>query len=198
VTLATNFGELHLHTSAMDLGPLRILLADVFVRLRRQDPRWRPIFAPELAAGLSPANGATCRNVFTTYWKTMKKALLALAALALTGCTTANNNPLTQASANAKVVCENASHCERLWEFAQVWVAQTSGYKMRTITNNIIWTEGPLVQRVELAYEITKVPAGDGKYEIVVAAGCGNLFGCRPDRVTAITELTDRLRVIAP
>jgi len=40
VALTTNFGELHLHTSAMDPGPLRIYLSDVFVRLRRLDPHW--------------------------------------------------------------------------------------------------------------------------------------------------------------
>lgn len=40
ITLTTNFGELHLHYSKMEPGALRILLSDVFARLRRLDPKW--------------------------------------------------------------------------------------------------------------------------------------------------------------
>jgi hypothetical protein len=40
VTLTTNFGELHLHYSSMEPSVLRMSLADVFVKLRRQTPGW--------------------------------------------------------------------------------------------------------------------------------------------------------------
>lgn len=62
VTLTTNFGELHLHYGAMDPGPLRIYLADVFAALRRLNGRWREereaIIAAQLAQGAISADEA--------------------------------------------------------------------------------------------------------------------------------------------
>lgn len=62
VTLTTNFGELHLHYDAMDPGPLRIYLSDIFVNVRRLNTRWiqerGQIIAAQLANGTLSAEEA--------------------------------------------------------------------------------------------------------------------------------------------
>lgn len=42
ISLVTNFGELHLHYGGMEPSALRIALSDVFVKMRRMDPKWLP------------------------------------------------------------------------------------------------------------------------------------------------------------
>ena len=40
ITVTLNFGEVHLHYSGMEPNALRIALADIFVKLRKQNPEW--------------------------------------------------------------------------------------------------------------------------------------------------------------
>ncbi len=62
MTLTTNFGELHLHYGQMEPAALRIVLCNVFARLRNMDKCWRDsrqqIIDDQLADGFISAEDA--------------------------------------------------------------------------------------------------------------------------------------------
>lgn len=88
-----------------------------------------------------------------------------------------------QAKAERRIVCAKGDDCEAKWGRAITWVVRNSEWKIQTQTENIIQTFGPSTQfnSTANAFTVNKVPLGEGRYEITIGAGCGNLFGCIPD-----------------
>ena len=64
---------------------------------------------------------------------------------------------------------------------AQVWVINHSEYKLQTVTDSIIQTDGPSGGKRALAYQITKTPSNEGTATIGFAAHCDNMLGCEPN-----------------
>lgn len=111
-----------------------------------------------------------------------------IAATFLSACATAGPDPYTLAELQSPFICENKAQCDLFWQRAQVWIAQNSTYKIQTATDTVIQTYGPLGSRVDLAFQITRIPNADGSAQIKMSAGCANIFGCRPDKFGAILE----------
>lgn len=94
----------------------------------------------------------------------------------------------TQASANQEaskeIRCEAGSDCEMKWSRVTQWLLDHSDWKFRNVTDTLITTEGPL-DTAKPAYEVVKIPAGDGKtYLIKMRASCGEGIDCE-ERILA-------------
>jgi hypothetical protein len=107
--------------------------------------------------------------------------LFVVFSLVLGGCATMSTSDKAyyQRVANSPIYCTDAEDCEVKWGRAILWVSQNSHWKIRNQSDWLITTEGPF-DTVHAAYSINKVPLGNGKYQIMMQAGCGNLFGCVP------------------
>lgn len=105
----------------------------------------------------------------------MKRLLL---ALLLVAC--AHVTPEQRVAAAQPVWCY-AKDCEVKWARATQWLQDNSHWRISTVTETMLATEGPY-GKTFLAYEITKFPVNHGVYEIRFRAGCVNQgLGCHPD-----------------
>jgi hypothetical protein len=95
-------------------------------------------------------------------------------------------------AARTPVICTSQTECEVKWAKAIRWLQDNSRWKFRNVTENLVTTEGPM-DSSNAAFEVTRVPHGDGKtYDIVLRAWCG-ASQCRP----SILELgADFARVV--
>jgi hypothetical protein len=107
--------------------------------------------------------------------------LIALCALASACSTRGQVGPDTMQQATAPLTCTNKAECDAWWQRAQVWVTNHTTYKLQTITDSIIQTDGPSGGRRTLAFQITKTPNTNGSATIGFAAHCDNMFGCEPN-----------------
>lgn len=109
--------------------------------------------------------------------------LATLSSFGLTACDTIGMSPAQiaaqESNAAMRVTCSGSEDCEKRWARALDWVQRNSHWKLRTVTDTVITTEGPL-DTTYAAFEITKFPLGSGRYELRFRAGCGNIFGCVP------------------
>lgn len=75
--------------------------------------------------------------------------------------------------AAATITCTLGTDCEVRWSRVTTWLQANSQWKFRNVTDTLITTEGPL-DTIKPAFEVTKIPVGDGKtYRIVMRAFCG-------------------------
>ena len=85
------------------------------------------------------------------------------------------------------VLCVGKAQCDIYWQRAQAWVANNSEYRLQTVTDTVIETQGPLLARSALAFRVTRVPDDKDGARIVVVAACANAFGCNPESSVAVT-----------
>ena len=85
------------------------------------------------------------------------------------------------------VLCVGKAQCDIYWQRAQAWVANNSEYRLQTVTDTIIETQGPLVARTGLAFRVTRVPDDKDGARIYILTACGNAFGCSPTSSDAVT-----------
>ncbi|MEJ2768709.1 hypothetical protein [Mycetohabitans sp. B46] len=112
----------------------------------------------------------------------MKKAIIVALSVAAAGCSSQNQvSSQTMAQAVAPLSCTRKVQCDAWWQRAQVWISEHSAYRIATITDSVIQTEGPSVTRRDLAYVITKTPNNDGSATIGFSAQCSNMLGCLPN-----------------
>jgi hypothetical protein len=97
----------------------------------------------------------------------------------------------TEATANRAsaepVLCVGKAQCDIYWQRAQAWVANNSEYRLQTLTDTVIETQGPSVGRTGLAFRITRVPDDKDGASIYILAVCGNALGCSPTFSDAVT-----------
>ena len=84
------------------------------------------------------------------------------------------------------VLCVGKMQCDAYWQRAQAWVANNSEYRLQTVTDTVIETQGPTLARSALAFRVTRVPDNQDGARIFVLAACGNSFGCRPAAPDAV------------
>ena len=116
-------------------------------------------------------------------------AKLCIAVGLLYGCapvTISSDSAGTSMSSNP-VLCVGKAQCDIYWQRAQAWVANNSEYRLQTVTDTVIETQGPLLARSALAFRVTRVPDDKDGARIVVVAACGNAFGCNPESSVAVT-----------
>ncbi len=109
-------------------------------------------------------------------------AAIAAALALLAGCSTSGQIAgETMEQATAPLTCTNKAECDAWWARAQVWVSNHSEYKLQTVTDSIIQTDGPSGGKRALAYQITKTPSNEGTATVGFAAHCDNMLGCEPN-----------------
>ena len=115
---------------------------------------------------------------------------IAAMSFLIAGCATPGQNmsAADTAELNAPLYCNNETECKNVWERATYYVSTNSGYKIQNINDNLIETYNSVSPDTKLAWRVLKKPLGDGKYQIVTSAWCGNAFGCTPDPYEAILD----------
>ena len=113
---------------------------------------------------------------------------LCLMAGVLAGCVQVPvvSNPAAAAESEKPVLCVGKPQCDVFWRRAQAWVANNSEYRMQTVTDTVIETDGPTLGRTALAFRVTRVPDDRDGARIYVLASCSNAFGCSPEPSTAV------------
>jgi len=122
--------------------------------------------------------------------KTAIMSTLVTAIALLAGCsTTGQIAGETMEQATAPLTCTNKAECDAWWARAQVWVSNHSEYKLQTVTDSIIQTDGPSGGKRALAYQITKTPSNERDGDDRFRRPCDNMFGCEPNPWKAGAEL---------
>jgi hypothetical protein len=76
--------------------------------------------------------------------------------------------------ASAPITCTAGTDCEVRWSRVTLWLLDHSDWKFRDVTDTLITTEGPMDTMAKPAWQVTKVPTGDGKtYRIAIRGYCG-------------------------
>jgi len=121
----------------------------------------------------------------------MKSLFIAVTfVLFLTGCATQQSSlsPAEITEVDMPLYCEGEAQCKDMWERAIYFVSTKSSYKIQNINDNLIETYNPGPYETNLAWRINKKPMGNGRYQILTAAYCANVFGCTPHYLDAILE----------
>jgi hypothetical protein len=114
----------------------------------------------------------------------------------LSGCAASPQIELLKAEyANTIPTCSDtvAEQCEKMWEAAQVWVAQNAGYKIQIATSVLIETYNPVDYSTNLAVKVVKEATGSANYKFTVQVWCANLFGCRPNQHQAALDFNRKV-----
>lgn len=131
----------------------------------------------------------------------MKKLIGVIGLVLVGGCaTTPDPQRLAmQEQINQTIpTCSGVEECNAKWEAAQLWVVHNSAYKIQTATNVLIETYNPSQHSPSLAARVTKEPQGAGKYRLLVALWCDNMFGCVPDAYAKALEFNKAVGAATP
>lgn len=131
----------------------------------------------------------------------MKKLIGIIGLVLVGGCaTTPDPQRLAmQEQINQTIpTCSGVEECNAKWEAAQLWVVHNSAYKIQTATNVLIETYNPSQHSPSLAARVTKEPQGGGKYRLLVALWCDNMFGCVPDAYAKALEFNKAVGAATP
>lgn len=111
----------------------------------------------------------------------MNKLIWLIFIATLTACApmTPYQQSIIDAEANAPLTCTKGDDCEIKWGRALQWILSNSAYKIRSQSDSLIATEGPLPDALDYGFVVSKVAQGNGLYLIEFDGGCGNIFGCR-------------------
>lgn len=135
----------------------------------------------------------------------MGVSLAVSASFLLAGCglspqyRAAQNDSLNRLE-TTRPVCSAKESCERMWAAAASWVSQNCGYKIKTQTDLLIETHGPLKHETALACRVTKEPVL-GKatsYKLVAATGCSNIFSCVNSHIDPVLQFNSYVNSMAP
>jgi hypothetical protein len=118
--------------------------------------------------------------------------------LGLAGCL-----PITAAlwcqlseSAAAPVACATKDECDASWQKAVEFVSNRCAFKIKTLTENLVETEGPLPgPSNEVACRLDRVSTGEaGSAQLEITVQCGNYFGCIPEPLYLRAAFHDEMR----
>ena len=115
----------------------------------------------------------------------MRELIVALSLCGvLVGC--AQTSPEARQQASKPIFCTAGEDCSLKWGRVLSWIKMNSRYKLRMVNHSVIATYGPTKQSPDIAYEATKIPVGNGTYQIELRGECDNLFGCLPETPTTM------------
>lgn len=117
----------------------------------------------------------------------MRTLTLIITLLTLAGCETMQHSISQSAEESAipPIMCVGKDQCDVYWARTQVWIAQNSRYKIQFATNAVIQTFTSEQHSADNHFMATREPLLNGNERIVLATGCGNIFGCSMDQRTA-------------
>lgn len=78
------------------------------------------------------------------------------------------------------LTCATGNDCDEKWERAKTWAKRTARYPLVQKTDRLIKTSKATKGSPDPAFTITRKPISDVTEEIILDAGCDNLFGCIP------------------
>ncbi len=118
----------------------------------------------------------------------------------LQGCAVNRNpaSPEVRAAALTPLYCTTGPQCTRYWQRAQLWVTETSQWRIQTATDTVIITYNPTDSSIHRGYKITKEPQADGREQIRISSGCANMFGCSTDEFEMALSFKNYLRAGDP
>lgn len=116
---------------------------------------------------------------------------ITLIMLSLLGCGIRDIKRGKQHAAINPIYCAGGEDCEVKWGRSIQWILQNSQWKIRMQTNEIIDTYRGDNTSAKTAFTINKIPLGSNRYQIVMSAACGNLFGCFPSPDKAQSSFYD-------
>jgi hypothetical protein len=93
-------------------------------------------------------------------------------------------------------VCESKAQCDTAWNEAIEWVSQRCAFPIKTQTETLVETEGPLgAPSTALACRLERVAGHDsGTEQLELNASCGNWFDCTPELVYFQAAFNDQMR----
>jgi len=109
--------------------------------------------------------------------------------LFLAGCAIQPVDPAILAASKEPLTCANKEECDFYWQRAQAYVSKNSTYRIQSVSDTVLTTDGPIYGSAENAYHLIKVPNADGSATIEVQIACDNPFGCHPDRTVEAINL---------
>jgi hypothetical protein len=121
-------------------------------------------------------------------------------SLGLAGCL-----PITAAlwcqlseSANTPVACATKDECDASWQKAIEWVSNRCAFKIKTQTESLVETEGPLpAPSNDVACRLDRISTGEaGAAQLEITAQCGNYFGCVPESLYLRAVFHDEMRAV--
>lgn len=84
--------------------------------------------------------------------------------------------------AENRATCGSSAECDAAWADAVHWVAQRCAFNIRTQTDTVVETEGPLgAPSTAVACRVERNAPPEGGTQLVFAASCGNWFDCLPE-----------------
>jgi len=139
------------------------------------------------------------RNISKHKGRKMKyKLLLVLAASVAFSSGCATNQPKLSAELqqelDSPLYCNSEEECNLMWERATFFVTNNSGFKLQIHNDTVIQTYNPTNHSVRLAFNISREPLGNGKYQIWTKAWCANMFGCQPNQYEAVAKAKHYMR----
>lgn len=120
------------------------------------------------------------------------------AALLLTAC--AQPQITTDELAQLTPIdCTSKEQCDRMWQRAQIWLANHAPTRMQMANDTVITTfSAGGTNDATTSFSLTKSPSTGGAYQISSRAGCGNPFGCFPSPSKARAALHRYIRDTPP
>ena len=106
----------------------------------------------------------------------------------LYGCATPAELESKTAELNNTIpTCKEARECELKWSAGRSFILRNSTVKIQTMRDDYIETYGT-GDSASLWFRLVKEPVAEGGYRLLIATGCGNIFGCVPNAMdTAIS-----------
>lgn len=119
-----------------------------------------------------------------------RSVLIVAAAAALAGCVTRYGSPGPDAPTASAPTCAGKEECEIKWSRALQWINANSYWRTRMVNDMVIETF-PSVGNGNAfpAFRVTRVPLGEGRYQLQIESGCGNIFGCAPNAASEALRL---------
>ena len=107
-----------------------------------------------------------------------------LTVIFFSGCASQNSlqnsslSPAMQADLARPLYCQGAKECKVMWKRALQFVSLNAGYEIKTANAALIETKDWHLyagkNKTALSMRVTKLPRGDGKYQIWIEAWCTN------------------------
>ncbi|MHB0992682.1 MAG: hypothetical protein ACYC0M_15595 [Burkholderiales bacterium] len=123
----------------------------------------------------------------------MKKTVLLMMLVALSGCADQSISPELDSAAHDPLTCANKSQCDIYWSRVQIWVSQNSFFRIQTVTDTILNTYGP-DQYNHIAYQINRIPNEDGSARIKINSGCDIPMLCKKQVYLNMVSLKNFVR----
>lgn len=82
--------------------------------------------------------------------------------------------------------CTGEQQCQQMWQRTAEFVDRHTNFSITTHTETLIETSRPSYSSQQLHFSVKREDTGDGRYEILIDAGCSDPNGCIPNYKYAI------------